>query len=259
MHGGGKWDGWAARTYYVLGLLYYLYHWLVIGGVVGLVATAFAFYKRSPELVIILLLGFSLVAIAVGCGIWLRSAKRRLEGPNPGFKLLSLESSYKVCGDGKYHATRRIIARSVRAGADSYKHKFGWTGSGPIGIALVHSTPPASATIATDQLGQKTCVVQFKRQLANGEQIEFEYAMDLIDDGGTAKPFLTTNITDWISKELIMRVKLPDDCVAYRRGIYMSHAAEIPMWEDEVRRGSSHEAYWKISKPRPRYRYQIDW
>ncbi|MGA8652765.1 MAG: hypothetical protein WB677_19500, partial [Xanthobacteraceae bacterium] len=85
--GASKW----VRLYYLLGLSYYIYHWFLIGGGVGLLVALGTYSYGSAIIYTVVAAILSLALIALGTTIFVG-----YKGSNPGLKLLSSRTVYRV-------------------------------------------------------------------------------------------------------------------------------------------------------------------
>ncbi|MGO9048343.1 MAG: hypothetical protein ACLQFW_15900 [Xanthobacteraceae bacterium] len=106
--GASKWASWGVRLYYLLGLSYYVYHWFLIGGGVGLLVALGTYSYGSAIIYTVVAAILSLALIALGTTIFVANLRKRYKGSNPGLKLLSSRTVYRVLADGKYQYSRHL-------------------------------------------------------------------------------------------------------------------------------------------------------
>src|SRR5215217_6377385 len=189
----GKWVTFAARVYYVIGLSYYIYHWLLIVGAGGL---AFGVLTHAIHRNYIT---FGLAPVSVSLILWgiaLLARKRALEfqSHNPGLQEKLSDSTYTVFDNNTYHFSRRLIVQAKHDGVDHYVGKFRWSGGRNI-IALPAVSHPHRVTLAPQPHDiHMICRIDFERPLRKNETLEFNYALEMQDIEGMAERFISNSI-----------------------------------------------------------------
>jgi hypothetical protein len=252
----GRWINLAAAVYYIAGGAYYFYHWFLIVGATGTVLgfTAIIF---SPVFAIAIT-PLSLSVLAAGIFFWARSETNRLQSLNPGLKELVSELIYTIHNDKDYElfGVRRV--RALHPGIDRFRHKFTWSGTGEIKVSAVQAD--LEVLLVPESYGpEQVCEIPFSRPLARHEEYEFSYRMVLKDIGQTARPFLNNRVSS-ATERLMLRVIIPHSLQCYRRLIFPSFTADIPVHEEVITVAHGiHEFAWEVKRPRVGYRYSIRW
>ncbi len=259
MHG-SRLDAVLARIYYVVGVLYYLSHWVALIGVAGVAGgvTLLARYAFSGEVVVAS--GFVLIW---GINLKIKSYRVQLYSDNPNFWHILEECVYDVSAAPVYRYTKRLRLKALSGGVDSWSHGFGWSGHGRMHVVCSQqpeNVPVTEVSIVQEEYGPRNvCRVRFERPLKRGEIVEFAVEMTLVDEEGAARPFLSQKINT-PAGELIMRVRLPQGATEYVQAVYESPTTRMPSLEKKVNLAvRSEEARWVIKKPRIRRHYQIRW
>lgn len=250
-----KWDGLAARVYYTLGAAHYLKLELASVGILTLLGSLAPFRYAF----LLAIVGVSLIGVATYLGI--ASVKRRLQGTNPGLKILTVEETFVVLGNNRYDSKRNVLLRAIRDGVDAYIDKLIWTGSGTMNLE-VESPRGATGVLDRERLGTyEVTRIVFDRPLRRGERATVRFTLHLWDEQGTCQPFLSVRPNDPIHEHLIMRVRFEEKpAVSNRKQILLSDVSEIPVYENgSSSKKGSREVYWKVRKPRPTFRYRITW
>lgn len=253
----GRWDSFGARLYYLLGILYYVYHGMLILGGSGVVLSVAAIFVKSPYWAAASFLPTSICVLAMGIVLWAKQRNASLGDHNPGLKEQKLESTYHVLDGHHYTYTRRVIVEAQYDGVDHYMHKFFWSGYGP--IEPVGFAGCLAAEIERPRHGSyRTCKIQFERPLRKGEVLDFTYSISLADAEGSARPFLSHNVRLGVN-QLSMRVK-GIAARRYKRQIFTSMLSDIPIYEEDVlAEEHSPDLVWEIKHPRVGYRFELSW
>lgn len=263
-----RWHSVVANLHHTLGILYYSYEWLAIaagGGFAVSAASLLAGHRNSAVLALLLL---SLAGLAIAAYFWLRGSVRRHQARNPSLKLLTLEETLIIPpeGDVQYKIERTIRARVLHDGTDHYEAGFNWTGTPRDGLACEVRSPPGwhASLVAEPHSSGHVCRIYFDRPRRRGDEITFTYGLTLPDYAHTFRPFLALMVNDWISEHLTLRVIFRRRPVPkhYKRQILLSSASQLPVHEEEQStrpQGDATEAYWRVRKPRPSYRYRVIW
>lgn len=257
----GKWVTFAARVYYVIGLTYYLYHWLLIAGAGGLAIGVVTHAINRNHIT------FGLAPLSVSLLLWgiaLLARKRALEfqSHNPGLQEKLSDSTYTVRADNSYYFSRRLIVQAKHDGVDHYVGKFRWSGGRHI-TAVPAASYPHRVTLSPQPHDiHMICRIDFERPLRKKEVLEFSYALEMRDIEGTAEQFISNSIY-YRSEKVITRVRLdtpPPNLRYYRRQILASNTADMPIYEERVNlQDGNEELFWEVKNPRIGYRYKIIW
>ncbi len=255
------WDSIASRVSHLLGALYYLFHWLIILGGVGVI-TAFLshLYLNAPVLLSFTVIVLSVLSIGWGISFWLKANKRRFHGNNPSLQILECHDYYQILDVDRSRNTRRIKAKVLRDGVEYFSHKFQWTGKGLITVETTNSQ--LRAELKKDHRGiREECRIYFESPKRQGEIVDIAWTLNLQNENHVAKPYLSSTINDWVKEKVSLTAQFPDPgfATSYRKQIFMSGVADIPVWEKIVVEDGIQVASWIIPRPRPSYRYQIDW
>lgn len=255
----GRWISAAARVYYLAGALYYLYKWLLVTGSGGLVLSALAYISTFPYIV------YSVAPLSLFMLAWggLLAAKKktiRLQSHNPSLEEKFLESIYTVLGNNQYRYLRRVIIKALHDDVDHYQHKFSWSGTANVGdIDSVMQAPYMASVIRVRNSPSLLCRIQLDRPLRKGEERDLTYSLTLTDTAETAQLFLGHAGYSPI-KGLILRINpaAGSNIRTYKRQLFASHTADIPIFEEEVTvPTTSPELWWNIGRPRLGYLYRI--
>lgn len=257
MSSDNHWFSFTKKIYYTLGAAFYIYKWIGLTGVVGLIGTPFLYHFFPSPLLSSYLVPISLAATLLGFNYWKRTNTNRLASPNPNFKIISEDYKYILLDDNKYRCEIRIKAKALQHGVDHYVHKFFWTGDGDID-AFVEDNRLNVVLSDTLHHDKKVCTVYFDRQLRKSEQVNLAFGLEMEDIGAKAKPFHARTIYYPLDK-LVLRVQFPhNNNHVYKKQIFSSDIAEIPINEIEVV-SNSKENHWDIPHPRLNHRYKITW
>lgn len=255
--------GWRAlgmHAYYLLGATYYLYHWLIIAGVGGLTAAGIIQYANANlKITITIIVAISALFLLSGIALLILNFRRRYRSANPGLKILSSESLYRVSSNTDYEYVRKITAMASLDGVNTFVHRFIWTGTGTIDVST--DTPGYSISLEDDNLTpRRKLVVRFDRSKRKREKFSFTYKFAMHDDAHTARNFLRTTIPEKV-RHMQLRVSLPATiCPAqFRRAMYMSSVSDIPVYEEMVATDGNTMLEWKIRHPRLDYEYGLFW
>lgn len=260
MKDAGRWSSLVSRFYYLTGSAYYLYHWFLIVGAIGLASTLLNLCRQWPVLLFVAVLLLSIVAILLGLSFWRRMAKYRLSSRNPCMRVEKVEVVYTVHQNGNCECLRTITAKVVYP-VDHYNAGVTWSGQGDVtgrvtsgGRAIDISESPTSM--------HKACRFFFERTLPKGERIAFSYELAMTKSTKPLKPFLATTIDSQID-QFTLRARFPDGNGIHRfkKQLCISSAAtDMPLWEEvsEIP-GVIHEIEWTLTKPRCGYYYRLTW
>jgi hypothetical protein len=257
----GKWVTVAARVYYVIGLTYYAYHWLVIIGAGGVVLGLFT-HAINRNYITFAVAPVSISLIIWGLALWSKKRATEFLSHNPGLHEKLSDSTYTILRDNRYRFSKKLVVYARQGGVDHYKGKFIWSGGGPM-VALPNVSAPHHVTL-TRQANDfhSVCRVDFERPLRKGEELEFTVAIELEDRNHTAKPFHAHTIY-YRTDRLIIRVQLenpPPDLRFYRRQLLASSTADMPIYEERVNiQNPQEELFWEVKNPRIGYRYRVIW
>lgn len=261
MHGGSKshWASIAVYLYYVVGLLYYVYSWFIIGGGLGVVTSLVGIYFSTFDFWWFVLGGLSLIALGLGLAVSFSNWRKRYRGINSGLKILSSHTVYTVMPNGQYRYWRELEVVAAIDGVDHFTHIFGWTGRGQILPAASNGHHPE---LTDDPMSTKMRLrIYFDRPRAKRDRFKIQYQMDMRDPDARARPFLRTTMHEKIR---LLRSDVTFDGVEcpskYKQIIYMSDLAEIPVKEDDILVSRENNTLsWEIKKPRLGYNYCISW
>jgi hypothetical protein len=261
MQGGskGSWSSIAVYLYYAIGLLYYIYSWFIIAGGVGVVASIAGIYFSKIDFWWFVFGGVSVLALGLGLAVSFSNWRRRYRGINSGLKILSSHTVYTLMANGQYRYWRELEVVAAIDGVDHFTHIFGWTGRGQILPAAFNGHHPE---LSDDPMSTKMRLrVYFDRPRAKRERFKIQYQMDMRDTDARARPFLRTNMHEKIrllrSDVIFDGIECPSK---YKRIIYMSDVAEIPVKEEEILVSRDDDTLkWEVIKPRLGYNYCISW
>jgi hypothetical protein len=107
----GKWYSLTSRIYYSLGILYYIYNWLLITGLIGALILPFAFYNRFW--IIFLISQPSIALIIIGFVFWIKKNKHQFQTTNPNLYLISSEVTYSLLENNKYGYNRKTNIKAI--------------------------------------------------------------------------------------------------------------------------------------------------
>lgn len=257
-----KWANSGVWLYYVIGFSYYVYQWFIIGGGVGLLASLVGGYFATGAFWPMIVGGIgllSVVLLAVGLGIAFSNWRKRYKNINAGVKILSSRTVYSLLPDNKYLYRRELDLLASIHSIDHFTHVFSWTGHGAIVPSVDNG---CQFELVDDETSPKKKLrVYFDRPRAKGDQFKIAYQMEMTDTEGKARNFLRTTMHEKI-RRMTNEVIFPENkCpVKYKRLIFMSDVAEIPIFEEEIL--LSREQYqisWHNEKPRLGYNYCISW
>src|SRR4051812_31512155 len=106
----GKWSTRFAYCYYVVGSIYYIYHWFLVLGVVAATAT---FIPTFPVFLRYFAPSISLCSVCARIAFWRRQVRFQLNGPNPSLRFRNLEIFYKEIDSKNCDAQRIISVKAV--------------------------------------------------------------------------------------------------------------------------------------------------
>lgn len=258
MKGTNHWANIGVRLYYIIGFFYYVYQWFIIAGGIAFLASLAGAYAFGAYFWWVFAAFVSLVLFAVGIAIWFSNWRKRYKGVNPGLKILSSHSVYKVLGDHNYEYHRELEVLASMHGVEHFTHAFRWTGDGELSVFANGNR--AELTDDPKSLN-KRLRVYFDRPRARGDRFKISYSLRMTDHGGDARRCLRTTIHEKV-RTLTMEVSFrQEDCPAtLKKGIYMSDISEIPVYEEEYSVGRGNNSIsWTIRKPRFDYNYCISW
>jgi hypothetical protein len=258
-HGKNRWASIGVRLYYLIGLLYYVYAWFIVAGGVGVVTSLIGIYFSRADFWWIVAGAAALGLLIAGLSISFSNWRKRYRGINPGLKIMKSRTVYTVLPHGQYRYWRELDLVASLDGVDHFTHVFGWTGQGDIHPSAANGSHPE---LADDPLSTKKRLrIYFDRPRAKRDQFRIQYQLDMRDLNACARPFLRTTMIEKIrllESEVVFET---EDCPEkYKRTIYMSDVAEIPVKEDEVlvTRGEN-SLTWTVKRPRLGYNYCISW
>jgi hypothetical protein len=253
------WASWGVRIYYALGFSYYFYQWFLVGGGVGLAITAASYVYGSGVFLVVTAAAVSVILIIIGLVIFILNVRKRYKGANPGLKLLSSRTTYRILPNHEFEYTRELEVAAAFDGVDHFTHSFGWSGEGEI-RALAPNGYRAEL-IDDDRSTDKKLRVYFDRPHRKREKFKFHFTLAMTDTGNKARNFFRVTIHEKV-RHLDCEVEFSADaCPAkYKQAIYMSLASEIPVYEEELAiQREEHKILWPIPKPRFDYNYCITW
>jgi len=250
-----KWESSAAWLYYSLGVLYYVYHWVIL---LSLGSIALSLVPHTPRLLSVIAFPLGIVLFVGGVYAWLGRMKKRHEVLNPLLDIIASRDTYVVHDGGQYEFTIEIRVRARQSGIDGYKSKFRWTGRGQFNI----EAQPSSVIPMADYRHQGGDVwelarLQFPRPLRRGEEFSFTLKLTFSDENGSSLPYLQKFVDD-IYSELTMRVVLPSKPGVVVREIFLAPRSDISIFRETYRQDSN-EVSWAIKRPRVGRRYKISW
>jgi hypothetical protein len=255
----GKWTGFVARFYYATGSIYYAYHWFLILGGVGLLASGVMGYLRIPIFTAVSLTS-ALFLIALGIAFARRIAKVRLSSHNPALKILSIKIDYRLTSVASSEYVREIQAQ-VLFPVESYESQFHWTGQGhTVGNAIkgVTSVDILDHSGSSDDI----CRVHFGEVLPAGKLYDFIYGISCSDASRPVRPFMGHTV-DSPLKELSLCVRLlPDHQVrSYKRQIFLNSKSNLHLWEEivTIENPNCNELNWVVPHPQHNLYYRLSW
>ena len=260
-----RWTNLAGITFYSIGALYYSYNLFIISGIGGFLISFFILiFKHFVHETILptgLLSLISLGLAMTGFIFWTKMRTSQFQSHNPGLKILLLEHTYTLLGGNKYLDSKRIMVKALWTGVNCYKHKFYWSGGGEIIPEAID--PQQKIQLFKEPYGTyQVCQIDFNNPIKANKKFDFSYNLKLIDNMGSAQPFISQNIHSPINK-LVLRVSFSREegnIKTYKRRIFMSSTSDIPFREWELPLSSdSREACWEIPKPKIGFKYQIIW
>lgn len=258
----GKASHWATfgvRLYYFLGFSYYVYQWFLYAGGVGLIAAAFAYALGSPALWLIVAVIASILSLIFGLTIFFLSVRKRYKSANPGLKILSSRTVYRILPSDTYIYDRELEVIAAFDGVDHFTHSFGWTGEGQV-AASAGGGGRAELAIDNKSTRQKLRVY-FDRPRRKRDQFKVAYRLEMQDAGKKARNFVRTTINEK-TRLLDLEIEFPaEQCPdTYKLAIYMSDIAEIPVFEEVLPiNRQDHKVKWTVHKPRFDYNYCVSW
>ena len=252
-----RWMTAGAVFYYVTGTLYNISKLIIVLGVGGMVVGFFS----TPQLVVPI--GF--IFVIVGAGLWRRVIQRQQNSYNPGLRVISIDELYTIrfiSNETEYVQFKKIKLKCIQRGADTYKHKFRWTGQGRIEAST--TAPDSRVEIGEDKYSPfMVCRVRFDRPLEKGQEKEIDYTLRLTDVTQEVKPFLSQGIVFPI-QQLVMRVKFEGiesrRLINCARRIFPSGSADLPVWEEKITTSSQdRDLLWKVDSPVFGWWYRLVW
>jgi membrane protein implicated in regulation of membrane protease activity len=254
---GGRIGSFFAWIYYGLGGLYYVHAWILIsGGLAAILAAVSTYFQVSWLWYATTAAAFVLFLIAAI--IYLRFMDRRFQTVNPELKVDLQENVFKILGQGRFVISRKISCIPSKDGVSEYRSPFTWTGEGdpPNTLGDGHLR-----IVRDKRIAELFCVYSFERPTSKGERIDFVYSFELSGTKTEPQPFYSTTIRDPVRRQLSIRVIFPSNAAphSYRRTIFKSDLATVPLWESSELVSSNNECTWVIKRPRPGYQYHISW
>lgn len=257
----GKWETVAARVYYVVGLSYYVYHWLLLGGAGGLAVGIFT-HAIHRNYITFAIAPVSISLLIWGVVLWSKKKATEFLSHNPGLHEKLSDSTYTILENNRYRFNRKLIVQARHGGVDHYKGKFRWSGGGTVEAVLASSAPHHVTLSRQPHDIHMICRIDFERPLLKGEVLEFNYALEMEDLHHTAEQFVSHSIY-YRTDRLVSRVRLeppPPLLRFYRRQILASPTADMPIFEEQVNlQDGREELNWEVKNPRIGYRYKIVW
>jgi len=253
-----SWISKTAHLYYYLAFIYYLREIVLWVGIAGLVGNlTLIFYQKY--VVAALGLALSVIAIIGGIILYVVGIKRRYRAANPALKLLSAATTLKVLPENRYRHFRVITFKARHDGVQHFNHRFSWSGTGNIDLRV--GDPAMSGAITDhDKSVRKQLRITFDRPLKKGEEKTIEYTFEMTDTAGTARPFLSSTITEDVGRVSLRVMIETAQSKTFQRSIYMGSSSDIPMFEDKVASSPAECAIeWSISRPRIGFVYCINW
>ena len=185
--------------------------------------------------------------------------------PNVGADVvLSLkEVVYQYCPDGKPACQRkRFQVRALRNGIASFSDRYKWTGTGACSVRSL-----TSGFLVKNQRKEEFWDyfdVQFPHSLQRNQKVDFTIEWTLIDEAGTAVPFLSTMI-DVETEKLVLRVLLPPE-LAPKRALcfefanYLDTSVDAPVSMQETQwNPATQSIVYEVDKPERNHKYLIRW
>lgn len=256
MTGHGKWSTRLGYVYYVIGSIYYVYHWFLVLGSLAAVASVVGTY---PLFVKYSAPAISLASLYLGVAFWRRQITFQLNGPNPSLRFERLEVSYKELDAINCEAQRQACVNVVYP-IDHYVHKFNWSGDGDA-IAEVISGARRAEVEEVPNGPEKACRIYFERYLNKKETRDFAYRLLLRNARKPLKSFLG-HALDTPTRKLVMKAEFRPDKKPTRgvKQIFITERSEIPLWEEELDfKVNEISIVWEIDRPRNGYYYRISW
>jgi hypothetical protein len=255
---GSRWVSWGVRLYYALGFSYYIYQWILVGGGVGLLLSAGTYVYGSPILYPAIAGVISLSLLIAGLIIFVVNLRKRYKGANPGLKLHSSKTTYRILPDHRYEYRRELEVEAAFDGVDHFIHVLGWSGGGTMVAAadFGHQVAVEDHERSNDRKLRLSFPPQRKRA-----KFKLRYSLSMEDTERKARNFFRTNISEKV-RLLTTEIEFPAaGCPPqYKTSIYMSMVAAIPVFEKEMPiNRQDHKVIWEIRKPRFDYNYVITW
>lgn len=250
----GHWLNWFARAYYVTGLFYYLYKWIFLLGVLGLIGTLFS---RTP-VVASVIATLSVAAILIGISFWRRSVRIQFSSLNPALRIHAITLDYTCISDTEYEYVRTVEARAIYP-IDHYSAKFKWSSEGVVSAAPLSGVKKVEIIDPPADLFNM-CRVMFDRPLSKSSSHTFSYKLTLTKAQSPVKKYLGHRV-EAPGNRIQIKIKFNNPVGEYRRQIFMNPASEIPMWEEVVvvNDGWRKEISWDIPKAMYGYYYRMSW
>jgi hypothetical protein len=252
-----RWESKVGWVTHVLGLSYYLYHWAITIGLLSALAGLFYHHiNRLRYLPFLVTLNGGIIISFLGFGLLFLKLRKLSEVLNPLLDVTNIDAKYQV-GDAKCETYIRMTVRAKRAGVDICRTKFRWTGSGNIAVNIepVHDVALEREVADLWEYAR----VRFLHPLKKGESIDFVLRFSLEGPGESARPIFSKIVDDFCPGTLKMEVSLGSAPSCFRRLIFSSPSAEIPVFEEKIQNSGKREMDFVVKRPRLGWVYKIAW
>jgi hypothetical protein len=254
-----RWVNWTAAAYYIIGTVYYVYHWFWILGASGLVAAGILTAEHKQPLLTNALTTISIITLIAGVSFWRRRLRLQLAGLNPGLRILEMRVDYQYKSPTDCAYIRNLKVKALHS-IDHYRAKFKWSSDGNIDSEVVNG---AKDIVASDHSSSvfNMCHVNFMRPLSKHEVLEFGYRLHLQDAAKPVKQYFGHTVEAPI-KELILKVRIWENCMGtqFLKQMFLNSTSESPLKEEIVLISQfNREIEWRIPNAQAGYYYQIRW
>jgi hypothetical protein len=254
-----RWVNWTARAYYVVGTIYYVYHWVLIVGAAGLTTAAVLSWRHAPPVVSSAITTVSIVAIMAGISFWRRIVRIQLASQNPGLRVKGMKVDYHYRSPTECDCFRTLRVKALHS-VDHYRARFKWSSEGTLRVEVMRGAKNAELSDHSVSLFNM-CQINFERPLTKNEEAEFSYKLSLQNADKPIKLYLGHTV-DAPIRELRLKVRLPANYAGkqFRKQMFMNPAAETPLKEEMVPISQAeHEIEWYIPNAQAGYYYCIRW
>ena len=241
----------ASWLHTILGIPYYTYHWFLILGLGGFLASPYLRPWRVPAMIVVVL---SVVILVIGIVSLIFRVHKRRGVVNPDLDVTYLSDTYAVLNHGSYEFTKIVGLRAYRAGVSTYHCKYRWSDPGDFDITVIPGDFVAEKVRGEAEIWDLVSI-RFPHSLTKGEEVAFA----VIFRGTNARPFFQKFMDDVYPNGVTMRVVLPTIPASFSQDILWSPRSNNPMVHDLTPTPHSTEIYWPIKRPQIGRRYRISW